>query len=62
MPQGNELIDGKILKYTQLFSLWGTHFGKRTLKTVKLLESIILNCCAKETMIDLHKIRLKMRE
>jgi len=62
MPQGNELIYGKILKYTQLFSLWGTHFGKRTFKTVKLLESIILNCCAKGTMADLRKIGPKMRE
>ena len=52
----------KNTKVYTAFSLWGTHFGKRTLKTVKFLESIILNCCAKETMVDLHKIGLKMGE
>ena len=33
MPQGNEWISGKALKYTQLFFFWAMHFGKRTLKT-----------------------------
>ena len=31
--QGNEWIDGKVLKYTQLFFLWAMHFWKKTLKT-----------------------------
>ena len=38
----------------QLSFFWATHLGKRTLKTVKLLELNALNC--------LHKIGLKMRE
>ena len=42
---------GEVLKYTQLFFLWATHFGKRTLKT--LLESIALICCVKVTTADL---------
>ena len=29
----NERIYGSELKYTQLFCLWATHFGKRALKT-----------------------------
>ena len=29
---------------------------------VKLLESIVLNCCVKVTTADLRKIGLKMRE
>ena len=29
---------------------------------VKLLESIVLNCCVKVTMTDLHNIGLKIRE
>ena len=33
MPQGNEWMYGKVLKYRQLFFLWAKHFGKRTLKT-----------------------------
>ena len=52
----------KVIKYTQLFFLWATHFGKRTFETlVKLLESNFLNCCLK-IAFDLHKIGLKMRE
>lgn len=31
--QGNKWIYGSVLKYTQLFSLWATHRGKRVLKT-----------------------------
>ena len=49
-------------KYTQVFFLWAMHFGKRTLKTVKLLESNILNCCLKITMVDLSKVSQKVRE
>ena len=54
---------GEVLnKYsiTQLFFLWATQFGKKTLET--LLESIVLICCVKITMADLHKVGLKMRE
>ena len=51
---------GDVLKYTQLFFLWATHFGKRTLKT--LLESIVLICCVRVTTADLCKVGLKMRE
>ena len=55
----------KILNYTQRFFLqvWATHFRiKTTLKTVKSLESNVLNCCLKITMADLRKIGVKMRE
>ena len=48
---------GKVLKYTQIFHLWATHFGKRTLK-----ESKVFNYCLKITMVDLPKIGVKMRE
>ena len=54
---------GEVLnKYsiTQLFFLWATQFGKKTLET--LLESIVLICCVKITMADLRKVGLKMRE
>ena len=54
MPQGNEWIYGKVLKYTLFFSsLWATHFGKGTLKT----EWNYLNyyCCVKVTTADLCK-------
>ena len=50
-----------VLKYTQFFSLWVTYFGNRALKTVKLWESNVLNCCLKMTA-DLRKIGRKMRE
>ena len=50
-----------VLKYTQLFSIWATYFGKRALKTVNLLESNALNCYLKMTA-DLHQIGRKMRE
>ena len=52
---------GKVLKYTQLFSLWAMHLGKRTLKTLKLFESNISNCCLQITTADLCKIGPKMR-
>ena len=29
----NEYMEKSVLKYTQLFFLWATHFGKRTSKT-----------------------------
>ena len=32
LDQGNESTYGSVLKYTQLFSLWVTHCGKRALK------------------------------
>ena len=54
---------GEVLnKYsiTQLFFLWATQFGKKTLET--LLESIVLICCVKITMADLRKVGFKMRE
>ena len=60
MPQEKELMYGEVLKYTQRFFLWTTHFGKRTLKT--LLESIVLICCVKVTTANLCKGGLKMRE
>ena len=38
-------------------------FWKESIEdTVKLLESIVLNCCVKVTMADLRKIGLKMKE
>ena len=41
----------------------GHAFWKKNIEDlVGLLESIILNCCLKITMADLHKIGLKMRE
>ena len=34
---------GKVLKYTQLFFLWATHFGKRTLKVIGIKRFTLLS-------------------
>ena len=55
-------IYGKVIKYTS-FSFYRPTFWKKNIEDlVGLLESIILNCCLKITMADLHTIGLKMRE
>ena len=47
----------------QAFPFMGHAFWKKNIEDlVGLLESIILDCCLKITMADLHTIGLKMRE
>ena len=57
MPQENERICGKVLKYvyTAFLSIWAMHFGNNIEDRVKLLESIVLNCCFKVRTAELHK-------
>ena len=49
-----------LLKHAQLFFLYATHSGKRTLKT--LLESVVLSCSEKVTTANLRKAGLIFRE
>jgi len=56
------LIYGKLLKYTQLFFLWATHFRKRTLNTSKIIGIKRFKLLSKDNNGHLHKIGLKMKE
>ena len=45
------------------FLFMGYTFRKENIEdTVNLLESIVLNCCVKVTMVNLCKMGLKVRE
>ena len=35
--QGNEWIYGTVIKYTQRFFLWATHFGKRAFEDSEII-------------------------
>ena len=62
MPQGNEYYTESTKVYTA-FLFMGHAFWKENIEDrVILLESIILNCCVKATMADLHKEGLRMKE
>ena len=64
MLQGNEWIYyGKVsTKVYTAFLFMGHAFWKENIQDqVKLLESIVLNCCVKATTADLRRIGFKMR-
>ena len=49
--------------YRQFFFLWATQFGKRTLKTTKIIGiSLFKLLCKGNNMSDLRKVGLKIRE
>ena len=62
--QGNELIHGSVLKYTQFFLFMGHAFWKESIcrqSKMLLLESNVSNGCLK-IMADLCNIGLQMTE
>ena len=64
MLQENEWIYGKVsTKVYTAFLFMGHAFWKENIQEqVKLLESIVLNCCVTATTADLRRIGFKMRE
>ena len=61
--QGGHKVGFHCTEIFTAFLFMGYTFRKENIEdTVNLLESIVLNCCVKVTMVNLCKMGLKVRE
>ena len=61
--QGGHKVGFHCTEIFTAFLFMGYAFWKENIEdTVNLLESIVLNCCVKVTMVNLCKMGLKVRE
>ena len=61
--QGGHKVGFHCTEIFTAFLFMGYAFRKENIEdTVNLLESIVLNCCVKVTMVNLCKMGLKVRE